>query len=75
MTREWRKLHKQEFHYLYCSPYFVLVVKSRRMRGAGQEGKVKCLQDFGGKHQEMKPLGRATLKYTFYLLISTNLTH
>jgi len=64
VTRKWRKLHKEVFHDLYCSPYFVLVVKSRRMRRAGQEGKVKCVQDFGGKHQEKKPLGEATLKST-----------
>jgi hypothetical protein len=61
MTREWRKLYKEELHDLYCSPCFVLVIKSRRMRRAGQKGKVKCVEDFGGKHQEKRPLGRATL--------------
>jgi hypothetical protein len=29
---EWRKLHKEEFNYLYCSPNIVREIKSRRMR-------------------------------------------
>ena len=64
MARECRKLHKGELHDLYCSPYFVLVIKSRRMRWTGQEGKVKCVENFGGKHQEKKPLDTATLRST-----------
>jgi hypothetical protein len=32
VTGEWRKPHKEELHYLYCSPYIVRVIKSRRMR-------------------------------------------
>jgi hypothetical protein len=61
LTRDWRKLHKEEHHDLYCSPYFILVINSRRMRWAGHEGKKKCIQNFGDKHQEKKALGRATL--------------
>jgi hypothetical protein len=29
----WRKLHNDEIHSLYSSPYIVRVIKSRRMRG------------------------------------------
>jgi hypothetical protein len=32
---EWEKLHNEELHDLYFSPNIVLVIKSRRMRGAG----------------------------------------
>jgi hypothetical protein len=29
VTREWRKLHNEEFHDLYCSPTIMRVIKSR----------------------------------------------
>jgi hypothetical protein len=35
VTGEWRKLHKEELHNLYSSPYIVRVIKSKRMRWAG----------------------------------------
>jgi len=32
VTGEWRKLHHEELNDLYCSPKFVRVIKSRRMK-------------------------------------------
>ena len=35
VKREWRRLHNKELNDLYCSPNIVRVIKSRRMRWAG----------------------------------------
>ena len=52
VTREWRKLHKEELNDLYSSPNIVRVIKSRRMGWAGHVacmgGEERCIQGFGG---------------------------
>jgi len=37
---EWRKLHNEELHDLYCSPNIVRVIKWRRMRLVGHVARV-----------------------------------
>ena len=51
-TGEWRKLLIEELHDPYCSPNFVRLMKSRRMRLADLVaciGEEKCIQGFGGE--------------------------
>jgi hypothetical protein len=35
LTGDWRKLHNEELHNLYSSPYVIRMIKSRRMRWLG----------------------------------------
>jgi hypothetical protein len=35
VTGEWRKLHNDELHILYCCPNIIKQIKSRRMRWSG----------------------------------------
>jgi hypothetical protein len=36
VTGGWRKLHNEKLHNLYSSPSIIRMIKSRRMRWAGQ---------------------------------------
>ena len=38
---EWRRLHNEEVHSLYCSPHFVRVIKSRRLRCVGHVARME----------------------------------
>jgi hypothetical protein len=62
VTAEWRKLHNEELNDLYSLPNIVRVVKSRRMRLAGQVarmGKKRGVQRvLMGKPEVKEPLGR-----------------
>jgi hypothetical protein len=49
VTGEWRKLHNKELHDLYSSPSIIRIVKSRRMRWAGnvaRMGRIGTLIDY-----------------------------
>jgi hypothetical protein len=48
VTREWKKLHNEELNNLNCSPNIVRVIKSRRMRWAGQ---VACTKERRGVYR------------------------
>ena len=62
VTREWRRLHKEELNYLYSSPNSVWVIKSRRMGWAGHVARVDAGEGvyrvLVGKPEGRRPLGR-----------------
>ena len=56
VTREWRRLHKEELNDLYSSPNIVWVIKSRRMRWVGHVARMgeerECIGSWGGNRRE-----------------------
>jgi hypothetical protein len=40
VTGGWRRLHNEELHSLYSSPSIIRMIKSRRMRWAGQVARI-----------------------------------
>jgi hypothetical protein len=62
VTREWRKLHSEELNDLYSSPNIVRMIKSRRMRWAGNVARMGerrgVCRVLVGKPEEKRPLGR-----------------
>ena len=62
VTREWRKLHKEELNDLYFSPSIVRMIKSKRMRWAEHVGRMGEKRDvyrvLVGKPEGKRQLGR-----------------
>ena len=62
VTGEWKILHHEELNDLYWSPDIVRVVKSRRMRWAGQVARMGerrgVYRVLVGKLEGKRPLGR-----------------
>jgi hypothetical protein len=63
----WRKLHNDEFHCLYSSPNIVMVIKSRRMRWAGQVARMGegrgVHRVLVGRPEGKRPLGRPSHRW------------
>jgi hypothetical protein len=62
VTGEWRKLYNEQINDLYSSPNIVRVIKSRRMRWAGNVARVRegrrMYRVLVGKPEGKRPLGR-----------------
>jgi hypothetical protein len=62
VTRGWRKLHNEELHDLYSLPSIIRMIKSRRMRRAGNVARMREKRNayrlLMGKPEGKRPLGR-----------------
>jgi hypothetical protein len=62
VTREWRRLHKEELNDLHSSPHIVRVIKCRRMRWAGHVARMEEVRGpyrlLVGRPEGRRPLGR-----------------
>ena len=61
LTREWRRLHDEELHNLYCPPNVIQVIKSRRIRWVGH---IACMMERRGAYTVLvgRPEGKRPLR-------------
>ena len=66
-NEEWRRLHNEELHSLYCSPSRVRVIKSIRLRWAGHVARMEegrsAFKILTGKPIGKRPLGRSRRRW------------
>jgi hypothetical protein len=62
VTGNWRKLHNEELHNIYCSPSIIRMIKSRRVKWAGHVARMGAKRNaytiLVGKPEGKRPLGR-----------------
>jgi hypothetical protein len=62
VTGDWRKLHNEELHNLYSYPNIIIMIKSRRMRWAGNVARMgekrNAYRILVGKKEGKRPLER-----------------
>jgi len=62
VTEEWRKLHKEEFNDLYCSPSVCRIIKCRIISWAGHVARmgrrIGVYRVLVGKPEGKRPLGK-----------------
>ena len=67
MNGEWRRLHNEELHSLYCSRNIVRVITFRRLRWAGHVAKMEegrsVFKIVTGKPTGKRPLGRPRCRW------------
>jgi hypothetical protein len=75
VTREWRRLHNEELYALYCSTNIIWMIKSRRLRRAGNVARMRREEVHtgfwwenareGGQLKDLGVEGRIILKWIF----------
>jgi hypothetical protein len=67
VTGDWRKLHNEELHNLYCSPNIIRMIKSRGMRWTGHVTRMgdtrNAYRILVGKPGGKRPLKRPTRRW------------
>jgi hypothetical protein len=67
VTGEWRKLHNEELYDLYSSPSIIRIIKSWRMRFAGNVARMgeesNAFRLLVGKPEGKRPLGRSRRRW------------
>jgi hypothetical protein len=62
-NEEWKRIHNDDLHSLFCSPNIFRGIKSRRLRWAShvvrmEEARRNAFKIITGKPTEKRPLGR-----------------